>query len=74
MFIDICCIDTMRYRTRNIYATMSACNELKYQFLVAFNSLSTREKIAEFANSLDLDEVAYNEPPHLDLHCLLSSL
>ena len=31
-------------------------------------------KIAEFANSVDLDEVAHNEPPHLDLHCLLSSL
>ena len=28
----------------------------------------------EFANSVDLDEVACNEPPHLDLHCLLSSL
>ena len=26
-------------------------------------------KIAEFANSVDLDEVAH-EPPHLDLHCL----
>ena len=31
-------------------------------------------KIAEFANSIDLDEVAHNEPPHLDLHCLPSSL
>ena len=31
-------------------------------------------KIAEFANSVDLDEVAHNEPPHLDLHCLSSSL
>ena len=30
-------------------------------------------KIAEFANSVDLDEVAHNEPPHLDLYCLLSS-
>ena len=30
-------------------------------------------KIAEFANSIDLDEVAHNEPPHLDLHCLPSS-
>ena len=30
-------------------------------------------KIAEFANSVDLDEVAHNEPPHLDLHCLTSS-
>ena len=31
-------------------------------------------KIAEFANSIDLDEVAHNEPPHLDLRCLPSSL
>ena len=31
-------------------------------------------KIAEFANSVDPDEVALNEPPHPDLHCLPSSL
>ena len=31
-------------------------------------------KIAEFANSVDLDEVAHDEPPHQDLHCLPSSL
>ena len=41
---------------------------------VAFNSLSTTDKKAEFANSVDLGEVAHNEPPHLDLHCLPSSL
>ena len=28
----------------------------------------------EFANSVDLDEVAQNEPPPLDIHCLPSSL
>ena len=28
----------------------------------------------EFANSIDPDEVAQNEPPHLSLHCLPSSL
>ena len=27
-------------------------------------------KTAEFANSIDVDEVAHHEPPHLDLHCL----
>ena len=27
-------------------------------------------KLAEFANSVDLDEVAHHEPPHLDLQCL----
>ena len=31
-------------------------------------------KIVEFANRVDLDEVAHNEPPHLDLHCSPSSL
>ena len=31
-------------------------------------------KIAEYANSVDPDEVADNGPPYLDLHCLLSSL
>ena len=31
-------------------------------------------KTAEFANSVDLDEVAHNELPHQDLHCLPSSL
>ena len=30
--------------------------------------------MAEFANSVDLDEVAHNEPPHLDPRCLPSSL
>ena len=30
--------------------------------------------MAEFANSVDLDAVAKNEPPYLDLHCLPSSL
>ena len=29
-------------------------------------------KIAEFSNSVDLDEVAHNEPPLLDLHFLPS--
>ena len=31
-------------------------------------------KITGFANSVDLSEVAHHEPPHLDLHCLHSSL
>ena len=26
--------------------------------------------MAILANSVDLDEVAHNEPPHLDLYCL----
>ena len=31
-------------------------------------------KIVDFANSIDQDEAAHNELPHLDLHCLPSSL
>ena len=38
---------------------------------IYFNS---EMKMTKFANSVDLDEVAHNEPPHLDLHCLASSL
>ena len=30
--------------------------------------------IAEFTNTVDPDETAHNEPSHLDLQCLLSSL
>ena len=30
-------------------------------------------KLVEFATSVDPDEVAHNEPPHLDQHCLSSS-
>ena len=26
--------------------------------------------VRDKANSIDPDEVAHNEPPHLDLHCL----
>ena len=31
-------------------------------------------KIVEFANSVESDEAAQNELPHLDLHCLPSDL
>ena len=31
-------------------------------------------KIVEFVNSIDPDEMAYNELPHLVLHCLPSSI
>ena len=34
----------------------------------------TKMKIVELVNRVDPDEVAYNEPPHHDLHCLPSSL
>ena len=38
------------------------------------SGLTLKKKIVEFANIADPDEVAHNEPPHRDLHCLLSSL
>ena len=38
-----------------------------------FNTFTSETKIAEFTNSVDPDEGAHNEPPHLDLHCLPSS-
>ena len=38
------------------------------------NSLCPEVRIVEFASSVDLAEVAQDEPPHLDLHCLPSSL
>ena len=41
---------------------------------VLLTLLSTRDKTAEFANSVDLYEVAHYEPPHLDLHCLPASI
>ena len=31
-------------------------------------------KLAEYANSVDLDEGAHNKPPHIQLHYLPSSL
>ena len=33
-----------------------------------------KTKIVQFANSIDPDEVAHNEPSHLGLHYLLYSL
>ena len=63
-----------------IFASLvNGCQPYKKEFapkelVLFFNSLSTEAKIAKFANSVDLDEVAQNEPPHLDLYCLPSSL
>ena len=43
-----------------------------YSDINSFNTLSTRDKKAEFANSIDVDKTAQNEPPHQDLHFLSS--
>ena len=42
--------------------------------LQIYLGLDFEAKIAEYANSVDLDEVVNNEPPHLDLQYLPSSL
>ena len=47
---------------------------LKEREIVISFIFNSETKIAEFANSIDLDEVAHHEPPHLELHCLPSSL
>ena len=39
-----------------------------------FNPEVPEMKIVELTNSVDLDKVAHNEPPHQDLHCLPSIL
>ena len=44
------------------------------QLGISLTLLVPETKIAEFANSVDLDEVAHYEPPYLDLHCLSSNL
>ena len=38
------------------------------------NSLSVKDENSCICKHIDLDEVAHNEPPHLDLHCLPTSL
>ena len=54
------------------YAILQCWSIWVFNFLLTL--LSTRDEIAEFANSVDLEEVVHNEPPHLDLHCLPSRL
>ena len=43
-----------------------------YPNRIGFNTVWTQSlskiKIVEFADNRDPDEVAHNEPPHLDLH------
>ena len=53
-------------------STFHLFNLTDYKFWLTLYVPET--KIAEFANSGDLDEVAHDEPPHLDLHSLPSSL
>ena len=64
------------FKTLARYLHLQASSFCK-NWLKSFVNIET--KISEFANSVDLKEVAHNEqahnePPHLDLHCLPSSL
>ena len=47
------------------------CRLLQFLF-GALRVKGPKWKLDEFANSVDPDEVAHNEPPHQDLHCLPS--
>ena len=42
--------------------------------MITNDIVSLEQPGPEFANRVDFDEVAHNKPPHLDLHCLPSSL
>ena len=46
----------------------------KHLFSLDLTLKAPKMKTAEFANSVDPDEVAHKEPPHLNVHCLPSSL
>ena len=57
------------------FSTSKLKIRVKHRMVIHILTLYEPEtKIAELANSVDLDEVAHNEPPHPDLHCLPSSL
>ena len=62
-------IDRLERKINEIFVQ---CNSNLYPFLL--NLLVPETKIAEIANSVDLDDLAHDEPPHLDLHCLPSGL
>ena len=42
--------------------------------ILMFKLKVAKMKLAEYTNSVDPDEEAHYEPPHLDLHYLLSNL
>ena len=56
------------------YKILSFKHSLNFSESFLFTLKVPETKIAEFAKSQDLNEVAHHEPPHLDLHCFPSSL
>ena len=54
---------------------MSGCKGLLFHWSAQLSLKVPEGQIDKFANRVEPDEVAhYYEPPHLDLHCLASSL
>ena len=60
------------YESSAMTETAIAPKIKSYRIELTLSVLET--KITKFANSVDLDEVAHLEPPHLDLRCLPSRL
>ena len=50
------------------------CLQIQLFSCLVLKELSPIDKIAEFANSVDQDDVDHHEPPQFDQHCLPSSL
>ena len=53
-----------------MFVLHSVCQDM----LIYLTRKTPNATIAEFANTVDPDETAHNEPSHLDLQCLPSSL
>ena len=66
----IICVDLARYGAFR-YIDLRIW-EMCYNYNLTLQVPKTKK--AELANSVVLDKVAHNEPPHLYLHCLPSSL
>ena len=67
------------YSFSNIFILMSKCLGTNAVVLKRANCTTLISKVPELktvesASNVDPDEVAHYEPPHLDLHCLPSSL
>ena len=62
------------YKSRKYLRTFGTINLMPQNTIVekSLKTLNASDEIAEFANNVDLDEVAHDEPPHLELHCLPS--
>ena len=62
------------YRHKMIGVTCSLALNALGSWGVAVYKKRSLQKGSEFANSIESYEVAHNEPPHLDLCCLPSSI